>query len=235
MNWWPFGKEETVTLDVPHALLADIEKRGKHYLDDVDNGKLVMPACKRSASDAGCNQAAIAEHTRLEAFRYLLAIPRREFTLLAEPGSQVAIIDGYLRQLPHEDTVIEFTGVTNADLAIAIIAGFNWLVHCAVLAGAGSGTMELRFLASNAEVQVGDTLVTSGLDGVYLPGLPVAKVVKIDRDASFSFARIHCAPLAGVERHGHVLVLGGRIAPTAPEEAREPGEKAGKGRRIKRK
>lgn len=136
MNWWPFGKEETVTLDIPHALLADIEKRGKQYLDDVDNGKLIMPACKRTASDAGCDQASIAEHTRLEAFRYLLAVPRREFTLLAEPDSQAAIIDGYLRQLPHEDTVIEFTGVTNADIAIAIIAGFNWLVHCAVVAGA---------------------------------------------------------------------------------------------------
>ena len=156
MNWWPFGKGESATLDVPHALLADIEKRGKRYLDDVDNGRLIMPACKRAASDEGRDQAAVAEHTRLEAFRYLLAIPRREFTLLAEPDSQAEIIDGYLRQLPHEDTVIEFTGVTNADLAIAIIAGFNWLVHCAVLAGANPnqfyGTLRnFRRVASTAQ------------------------------------------------------------------------------------
>jgi hypothetical protein len=157
MNWWPFGKETaTATLDGPHALLADIEKRGKQYLDDVDNGKLVTPACKRTATDAGNEEAAIADHTRLEAFRYLLAVPRREFTLLAEPDSQAAIIDGYLRQLPHEDTVIEFTGVTNADLAIAIIAGFNWLVHCAVLAGADPnqfyGTLRnFRRIASTAQ------------------------------------------------------------------------------------
>jgi hypothetical protein len=138
MNWWPFGKETaTATLDVPHALLADIEKRGRQYLDDIDHGKLITPACKRTASDAACDQAAVADHTRLEAFRYLLAVPRGDYRLLAEPDSQAAIIDGYLRQLPHEDTVIEFTGVTHADLAIAIIAGFNWLVHCAVLAGAG--------------------------------------------------------------------------------------------------
>ena len=63
MNWWPFGKEETATLDGPHARLADIEKRGKRYLDDVDNGKFVLPACKRTASDAACNEAAIADHT----------------------------------------------------------------------------------------------------------------------------------------------------------------------------
>ena len=82
------------------------------------------------------DEAAIADHTRLEAFRYLLMVPRNEYRLLAEPDRQAALLDGYLRQLPHEDTVIEFTGNTNADLAIAIIAGFNWLLHCAHLAGA---------------------------------------------------------------------------------------------------
>src|SRR5262245_43143442 len=85
MNWWPFGKEETVTLDGPRALLADIEKRGKQYLADIDDGKFITPACKRTASDAACDEAAVADHTRLEAFRYLLEVPRGEFRLLAEP------------------------------------------------------------------------------------------------------------------------------------------------------
>lgn len=155
MNWWPFGKE-TAAKDGPQKLLDEIEKRGKQYLEDVDDGKLISPACKRTASDAGHDQAAIADHTRLEAFRYLLAVPRNEFRLLADPDQQVALLDGYLRQLPHEDTVIEFTGVTNADLAIAVIAGFNWLVHCAVLAGANPnqfyGTLRnFRRVASTAQ------------------------------------------------------------------------------------
>jgi hypothetical protein len=135
MNWWPFGKE-TAAKDGPPSLLKDIEKRGKQYLDDVDNGKFISPACKRAASDSGGDEPSILDHTRLEAFRYLLSVPRREFALLADPEQQVALLDGYLRQLPHDQTVIEFTGNTTADLAIAIIAGFNWLVHCAVLAGA---------------------------------------------------------------------------------------------------
>lgn len=135
MNWWPFAKEK-VTFDGPHTLLDDLEKRGKQYLDDIDNGKFISPACKRTGPDPGSDQAVIAEHTRLEAFRYLLMVPRREFTLLAEPDRQAELLDGYLRQLPHEEMVIEFTGVTHADLAIAIIAGFNWLLHCAHLAGA---------------------------------------------------------------------------------------------------
>jgi rod shape-determining protein MreC len=105
----------------------------------------------------------------------------------------------------------------------------------AVLAGSGAGMMELRFLASNAEVQVGDVLVTSGLDGVYLPGLPVAKVVRVDRDSAYSFARIICEPLAGVERHGLALVLGGRTAlPPQPEDAPATAERP-TGKRVKKK
>lgn len=103
----------------------------------------------------------------------------------------------------------------------------------AVLAGAGGGTLELKFLSANADVQVGDTLVTSGLDGIYLPGLPVARVARIDRDGSFAFAHIECAPLAGVERHGQVLVLGRRAPlPALPEaETQEPAKTAGKERK----
>lgn len=107
----------------------------------------------------------------------------------------------------------------------------------AVLAGAGAGTMELRFLAANAEVKEGDILVTSGLDGLYLPGLPVAKVSKIDRDNSFSFARITCEPIAGVERHGMVLVLGNRQAlpPQPDDEVTAKTNKPSKGERVRKK
>jgi hypothetical protein len=135
MNWWPFGGSST-TQTGPLPLHEDIEKRAKQYLDDVDNGKFVYPACKRTASDSAGDEASICDHTRLEAFRYLLSVPRREFTLLADLEQQASLLDAYLRQLPHDQTVIEFTGNTGADLAIAILAGFNWLVQCAVQAGA---------------------------------------------------------------------------------------------------
>lgn len=117
----------------------------------------------------------------------------------------------------------EVTLLTDKEQAIPVQVQRNGLR--AVLAGAGGGAMELRFMASNADVQTGDILVTSGLDGVYLPGLPVAKVTRIDRDSSVSFAHIRCEPLAGVERHGQVLVLGNRILPPA-NDAAPPGEGA---------
>jgi len=78
-------------------------------------------------------------------------------------------------------------------------------------ASAHGGGLELRFTAANADVQEGDLLTTSGVDGVYPPGLPVAKIDRIDRRADSAFARIHCLPMAHVTAARYVLVL----APTA--------------------
>lgn len=123
----------------------------------------------------------------------------------------------------------EVTLLTDKNMSIPVQVARSGLR--AVLAGAGNGALELKFLPANADVQPDDTLVTSGLDGVYLPGLPVAKVISIDRDNSFSFARIECAPLAGVERQGQVLVLGKRIAPPPPEEGVDETKQPGKVRK----
>ncbi|MDZ4252493.1 MAG: rod shape-determining protein MreC [Sulfuritalea sp.] len=144
---------------------------------------------------------------------------------------EVGVIGQVVRVFPLTAEVLL---LTDKDQAIPVEVQRNGLR--AVLAGVGAGMMELRFLASNAEVQVGDVLVTSGLDGVYLRGLPVAKVIKIDRDSSYSFARITCAPLAGVERHGLTLVLGARTAlPPQPDDAPATPERPADGKRVKKK
>lgn len=87
--------------------------------------------------------------------------------------------------------------------------------------GADDAGMELRFVAANADVQVGDELVTSGLDGVYPPGLPVARVAQVQRQAETSFARIELTPVANADGRRHVLVL-----PMKPRRADEGVEAA---------
>lgn len=69
------------------------------------------------------------------------------------------------------------------------------------------GGMELRFVSANADVQEGDLLTTSGLDGVYPPGLPVARVVRVERRADSAFARIYCDPVAAIQSARHVMLL----------------------------
>src|SRR5258708_4925550 len=150
MDWfgWRLSKDPAADKSAafgPEAILQELGKRVPQYLDDVDQGRLIYPACKRTPSDAHGDIRSIWDHTRLEAGRYVSMVPRREFEPLAEPARQADVLEAYRRQRPHEDIVIEFTGSTMSDLAIAIIAGFNWLNRCAVLAGADrdkfSGTL----------------------------------------------------------------------------------------------
>jgi hypothetical protein len=148
MDWFGWLKDpaadNSAVFGLP-AIVQELDKRVPQYLDDVDQGRLIYPACKRTPSDAHGDIRSIWDHTRLEAVRYVTMVPRREYEPLADPARQPDMLEAYLRQRPHEDTVIEFTGSTMSDLAIAIIAGFNWLNYCAVLAGADrdkfSGTL----------------------------------------------------------------------------------------------
>lgn len=87
---------------------------------------------------------------------------------------------------------------------------------------AGGGALELRFMPGNADVEEGDLLTTSGVDGVYPAGLPVAKVSHVERRSESAFARIHCLPLARTQGARHVLVLqplGDQMPPRPPEDA----------------
>jgi len=126
----------------------------------------------------------------------------------------------------------EVTLVTDKDHAVPVKVERSGVRS--VLFGAGAGRApELRFLAPSADVQVGDVLVTSGLDGTYPPGLAVARVANLERDTGQMFARVTCAPLAGVDRSEQLLVLGHAAAlqprPEEPSDS-DAGKKVGKGR-----
>ena len=87
------------------------------------------------------------------------------------------------------------------------------------------GSLELRFMPANADVLEGDVLTTSGVDGVYPPGLPVARVAKVERRAESAFARIHCTPMALAAGTRHVMILkpmSGLIPAPPPEEKATP-------------
>ena len=93
-----------------------------------------------------------------------------------------------------------------------------------------TGELELRFMASNADIQPGDVLTTSGIDGVYPPGLAVATVMTVDTKTSDAFARILCKPAAGVSRHRQLLVLLGDSNAMPPP----PEEESGNAERVRR-
>ena len=126
----------------------------------------------------------------------------------------------------------EVTLLTDKDAAIPVL---NARSQARSAAFGGLAGLELRFIASNADVQVGDLLVTSGFDGVYPPGLPVASVALVDRKAESGFARIQLMPAAVQDSVRHVLVLEpvGLQMPPRPELVPDdaPAAKARKGAR----
>lgn len=89
--------------------------------------------------------------------------------------------------------------------------------------GLNGGLLELRFMATNSEIENNDLLVTSGLDGVYPRGIPVARVMRVERNSRYSFASIFCEPIAGVEQHRFVLVLDTTQQKTGSEQLPSAG------------
>lgn len=101
-----------------------------------------------------------------------------------------------------------------------------------------SGSLDLRFMPTNADIKSGDTLVTSGLDGVYPPGLAVAKVANVENKSSDAFARISCQPLAGIDRNRQLLILlveNKFPPPPPPEDPKDSKKEKGKKRAAEAK
>ncbi|MGA8786241.1 MAG: rod shape-determining protein MreC [Polaromonas sp.] len=124
-------------------------------------------------------------------------------------GSPVLDESGVLGQVTRVNPLVsEVTLLVDRELAIPVLNVRTGARSVAYGDPAAAGTgMELRFLGSNADVQQGDLLTTSGVDGVYPSGLPVARISRIERRAESAFAKIYCVPQALVTGARHVIVV----------------------------
>jgi rod shape-determining protein MreC len=139
-------------------------------------------------------------------------------------GSPVIDESGLLGQVTRVlPTLAEVTLVIDAAQAVPIVNTRTGVR--AVVFGEPriqGGLLELRYMSVDADVQPGDVLVTSGIDGVYPAGLPVARVSTVERRPAASFAQIYCVPQARVDGASQVLVL------TAPQMPARPAPETGK-------
>ena len=133
-------------------------------------------------------------------------------------GSPVLDESGVLGQVTRVYPLVsEVTLITDRDHAIPVLntrTGARGVAYGD--ASLHADAMELRFMAANADVTAGDLLTTSGVDGVYPPGLPVARIETVERRVDAVFARIYCVPLALVSGAAHVVVLDPVTAQIAP-------------------
>jgi rod shape-determining protein MreC len=122
-------------------------------------------------------------------------------------GQAVVSAQGLFGQVTRTyPNMSEITLIQDQDSAIPVQVLRNGLRTIAY--GSTDGEkLELRYVDIAADIQDGDQIVTSGLDGIYLPGIPVGKVVLIDRRPISAFATVLCETDSTIRQQKHVLVI----------------------------
>jgi rod shape-determining protein MreC len=141
----------------------------------------------------------------------------------------VGVIGQVTRVFPMSSEVTLLTDRDNAVPVQVLRTGMR-----AIIFGEGQDQLKLPYLATNADINKGDVLVTSGVDGVYPAGLPVAVVTRVDRNPAFPFAQVSCQPSAGVDRTRQLFILTGHHIPVIPEEVKHPVTETHKGKKGKK-
>ena len=148
------------------------------------------------------------------------------------PGYPVVDASGVVGQVTRVYPMLsEVTLITDKGHLVPVLNVRSGLRS--VLAGTGvHGALELQFAPLNADVQKGDQLVTSGIDGVYPAGLPVAEVIAIEHNPAQMFAKVMCRPLGSVGSHTRVFVVhAASDLPPRPAEEAEKSLRTRKGRK----
>jgi rod shape-determining protein MreC len=76
-----------------------------------------------------------------------------------------------------------------------------------VVVGAGEDECQLKFVPNAADVKVGDSVLSSGLGGIFPKGLMIGKVSQVFRKKQGLFQRITLTPSSDLSRLEEVLVL----------------------------
>jgi len=140
------------------------------------------------------------------------------------PGQAVIDDTGLVGQVTRVQVLSsEVTLITDKGQAVPVEVVRNGL-HAIAFGHGRDNMLELAFMATNMDIQNGDKLVTSGIDGTYPRGVPVATVTRIERNAGDPFAKIICTPSAGVGRYRHLLV----VSAPSPMPQTAPASSGGK-------
>ena len=147
-------------------------------------------------------------------------------------GMPVIDGSGVVGQITNVNTLTsEVTLVTEKDQSVPVMVVRNGLRAIAVGSGK-DGSIDIPFMPVSADVQTGDVFVTSGIDGTYPPGLVVAEVTSVQKNAAYVFAKISAKPAAGVDYYRYVMLLPlpAQGAPLPQTRAEESPKKTAKER-----
>lgn len=114
-----------------------------------------------------------------------------------------AVMGQVVQVTPFASTVLLITDPSHSVPVQVLRSGLRTIA-------VGSGRineLNLPYLPTNSDIQVGDQLVTSGLGGKFPPGYPVATVSHLNRSPDNAFAEIVAEPTAHLDRSREVLLV----------------------------
>ena len=114
-----------------------------------------------------------------------------------------AVMGQVIQTNPFSATVLL---ITDSDHALPVQVNRNGLRSIA--AGTGLGhELDLLYIPKNADIRVGDLLVTSGMGGRFPPGYPVARVTSVGHAPDNPFTTVKAEPTARLDRSREVLLV----------------------------
>ena len=148
-------------------------------------------------------------------------------TLVVDQGSAAGIAKGAAVLAP-EGIVGQVFQVSPHAARVLLVSDHNSGVDAVVQRTRGRGIVEgtadgrcgLKFVKRTEDLQVGDLVVSSGLDGIFPRGLPIGHIEAVDKQGQGLFQYGQIEPAVDTERLEEVLVMVG--APPAPPLADDP-------------
>ena len=162
----------------------------------------------RAASQGFAERTLIAEITRVDVdpFRQLVRINKGSEDGVFR-GQSVLDAFGIMGQVTRVDRwTSEVILISDSEHATPVQVNRNGIRTIAV--GVGDiHRLSLPFLTIESDVKPDDLLVSSGLDGIFPAGYPVARITKVERNPAETFAVVEARPMAQLDRTREVLLL----------------------------
>ncbi len=213
-DYWPnqklLSKVENLTAEIQH-LRAKVQKYDA--LEAEKNRLMVLFSASQAQSDIQIKLGRIIRIALKGPYDQRLVVNRgqRDAVFLSQPVIDANGLIGQVSIIARDHSVV--TVITDAEHATPVAVLRNGLN--AVARGTGSSQLlDIPFLSFQADIEIGDVLVTSGLGEAFPAGYPVAEVVDIKGVAGEPFLTVMAKPFAELDKVKNILMLDHRALPS---------------------
>jgi len=206
-DYWPNKKllERVNLLEAENQRLRAKEQK-YDALEIEKNRLLVLFSASQARGDASIKMGRIIRTSLRGQYdqRIVIDLGERDGVKLSQPVIDANGVIGQISMIARDHSVV--TVITDASHAVPVEVLRNGLR--AVARGNGnSQILRVPFLSFQADIEVGDVLVTSGLGDVFPAGYPVAEIIAVEGIPGEAFLSIEARPTAEMNKVKKILII----------------------------